>query len=309
MSQRLTRVSALFNTPGQEGLAKVSLVVLSGFLYSITIASLRVAGGYVPPTALTALRLGIASAVLCVVLGFLKPQYQWRTKDAVNLAIVSVLTVAIPFFSMATAVHYISSSLAAILCNLMPPFTVILAHFLVKNERLDAAKVVGTVVSVFGASILLLSESSGLASDSSQAWIGQLLIIGLSLTSALGVIHIRNTLREVNAFVLATGQALVSLMILLPLFLLTGNVAEVLTYPLEAWIAVVMAALSGPVAAFCLLFYMTNRYSASLAGFSGITTPLFSVLIGVLFLSEALTAPMIVGTVLLLIGVWSLNRF
>lgn len=309
MSRRLTQVSSLFNTPGQESLAKVSLVVLSGLLYSITIASVRVAGGYMQPTALTALRLGIASAVLCVVLAFLKPQYRWRTKDVVNLCIVSVLTVALPFYGTATAVQYISSSLAAILYNLMPPFTVVLAHFLVINERLNSAKVVGTVVSVFGASILLLSGSSGLASGDSQGWIGQLVVIGVSLSSALGVIHIRNTLSDVNPFILATGVALISLVVFVPLFLLSGDVAVVVTYPVEAWIAVGLSAISGPVAAFCLLFYLTNKYSASLAGFSGITTPLFSVLIGVLFLSEALTPYMVAGTVLLLVGVWSLNRF
>ncbi len=309
MSQRFTKVSALFNTPGQEGLAKVSLIVLAGFLYSVTIASLRVAGDYMPPITLTALRLVTASAVLCVLLGFLRPQYRWRIRDAINLSIVSVLTIAIPFLFMATAVHYISSSLAAILCNLMPPFTVVLAHFLIIDERLNAAKLVGTMVSVFGASILLLGNSSGLASGDSQGWIGQLLVIGLSLTSALGMIHIRNTLRGVNPFILTTGQALISLAIFVPLFLFTGNVAEVVTYPVEAWIAVGLSAIGGPVAAFCLLFYMTDKYSASLASFSGITTPLFSVLIGVLFLSEALTAPMVVGAVLLLIGVWSLNQF
>ncbi len=309
MSQRLTKVSALFNTPGQEGLEKVGLVMLSGFLYSVSIASVRVAGGYMPPTALTALRLGIASAVLCVALGFLRPQYQWRIKDAANLSIAGVLTIAIPSFFLATAVQYISSSLVALLASLMPAFTVVLAHFLAIDERLNAAKVVGTVVTVFGASILLLSKTSGLASGDSQGWVGQILVIGLSLTCALGLIHTRNTLREVNAFVLATGQLLVSMMISIPLFLLAGNVAEVATYPVEAWIAVGLSAISGPVAGFVLLMYMINKYSASLAGFAGITTPLFSVLIGVLFLSEVLTAHMVVGAVLLLIGVWSLNRF
>jgi drug/metabolite transporter (DMT)-like permease len=54
---------------------------------------------------------------------------------------------------------------------------------------------------------------------------------------------------------------------------------------------------------------MINKYSASLAGFSGIATPLFSVVIGILLLGEVITLPIAFGALLLLAGVWSLNYF
>ena len=44
-------------------------------------------------------------------------------------------------------------------------------------------------------------------------------------------------------------------------------------------------------------------------GFAGVATPLFSVLIGILLLGEVITVPIAFGTVLLLVGVWSLNYF
>ena len=292
-----------------EGLNKMGLVMASGLLCAITVASLRVASNYIPPLTLTTFRLMIACAVLCLILFFVKPKHHWSLRGIFDITVVSMLTVAIPFFFMASALHHISSSLATILSNLMAPFTVILAHFFVKNERLNGAKIFAAVVSVSGASILLLSNSSGLTSGGEQAWIGQLLIAGGSLSGALGVIHARNAFHQVNAFVLATAQVIVSTLVFVPVFLLTGNMVDILAYPAQAWIAVILAALGGPVAALSLLFYIINRYGASVGGFSGITTPLFSVLIGVLFLCEGITPHIAVGAVLLVIGGWTLNRF
>jgi drug/metabolite transporter (DMT)-like permease len=71
----------------------------------------------------------------------------------------------------------------------------------------------------------------------------------------------------------------------------------------------ISATVSAPVLGFWLLFYMINKYSASLAGFSGIATPLFSVVIGILLLGEVITLPIALGALLLLAGICSLNYF
>ena len=44
-----------------------------------------------------------------------------------------------------------------------------------------------------------------------------------------------------------------------------------------------------------------------MAGFAGITTPLFSVCIGLVFLGEVITLPIALGALLLLAGVWSVD--
>jgi integrase len=55
--------------------------------------------------------------------------------------------------------------------------------------------------------------------------------------------------------------------------------------------------------------YVVTCKGRPLAGLSGVTTPLFSVAFGLLFLGEIITTPIIVGSVLLLIGMLWLNRF
>jgi drug/metabolite transporter (DMT)-like permease len=122
------------------------------------------------------------------------------------------------------------------------------------------------------------------------------------------VIYTRLRLREENVLVLTAGQVFASLALLVPVALVVEGVPT-LDYSWQAWGAMAAAAFGGPVAGFAVVFYLIHRYSASLAGMAGIATPLFSALIGVAFLNEVVTAPILAGMMLVLLGVWSLNYF
>jgi drug/metabolite transporter (DMT)-like permease len=290
---------------------KIGLVLLSGFLFSITIASIGIATRYVPPATVTTLRVMAASAVLwgMTYLFKPKPEYHWHLRGAADMMMIGLLNIGLPFLCLALAVQYISGALAAVLFNTIPVFTLIIAHYLLPDEKLNFVKIAGTMSAVAGATLLILSNASGLSTESNRGWIGQFLILVASLISALGVIYTRLRLRNENTLVLSAGQALASLIILVPIALLNEGWPALARYPGQAWAALIVAALTGPVLSMWLLLYMTNKYSASLAGFSGIATPLFSVIIGSLFLGEVLTPPILVGALLVLIGVWSLHYF
>jgi drug/metabolite transporter (DMT)-like permease len=295
--------------PGNRLWEKTGLVLISGFLYAIAIASVDQASLYIPPATFTALRVAIASIIFCVILCFVRPQYQWSLRGTADIFVAGLLNVGLPFFLLAIAVQYISSSLAAVLFNTMPVFTIVLAHFLLADEKLDAVKLVGTITAVAGATILVISNASGLTVDQNQGWIGQFIIITASVSGALGVIYTRIRLRQENPVVLAAGQVFACLAIFAPMALVSEGLPAFASYPWQGWTATFAAAVSAPVIAYWLLFYMINKYSASLAGFSGVATPLFSVLIGILLLGEVITVPIAFGTLLLLVGVWSLNYF
>ena len=193
------------------------------------------------------------------------------------------------------------------LFNVGPALTIVLAHFLLPDEKLRPAKIVGTALAISGAVLLVASNSSGLKAGNSQGWIGQMLIILASAAGALAVIYTRIRFREADTTALAAGQVFACLAVFLLLGLMTADLPSLAAYPWQAWAAMIVSAVTSAVLGYWLLFYMVKKYSATLGGFSGIATPLFSAVIGILFLGEILTPIIVISALLVLAGIWALN--
>lgn len=288
---------------------KIGLILLIGFLASLTIAGIDTATSYMPPFTFTTVRLMIASAIFAVIFYFLRPKYHWHVRGVIDMVLIGLLNIGLPFVIVATGMRFVSGSISAVLLNTTPVFTLVMAHYLLADEKLTPIKIIGTAIAITGATILLLSNSTGLAVPAGQGWLGQALIIFASFLSALGVIYTRLRLREENAFVVAGGQVIASLVLIAPLAFYLDGFPTFARYAWQGWVGVTVAAVCGPVAIFWLVFYIINKYSASLASFAGIATPFFSILIGVLFLGEVLTLPFVIGSLCLVVGVWSLHNF
>jgi drug/metabolite transporter (DMT)-like permease len=287
---------------------KIGLTLAGGLLFSVGLTTVSVANRYVPPATVTALRMLMASAVLGGLLVALKPSFAINGRNLADIGMAGLLNVALPFFFVAWGLTYASSTLVAILYNTTPFFTLLIAHWLLPDERLNALKIIGTVAVVAGASLLLTTNASGLTGDSSQGWIGQLLALAGALVSAIGVIYSRSRLRGLDTFAITAWQVFASLVFLVPVALLRDGLPA-FNFPGQVWALLLASVISGPVLSFWLFFYTVKKYSASLAGFASIATPLFTVVVGRLFLGEVLTLPIVIGSLLVLAGVWSLQYF
>jgi drug/metabolite transporter (DMT)-like permease len=287
---------------------KAGLVLLSGLLYSVALSCVGLASRAMPPLTLTAMRLALAALVFGVLLLIARPRFDWDPRRLLDIGVIGWLNVGVPYVLVAVSLKYISSSLAAVLFNITVPMTLVLAHFLLPNEKLTLGKVAGCAAALAGAVILIATNASGLAARQAYGWIGQALIVIASLAGAAAIIYTRWRAREMSTMVLAAGQVFVNLPLVLLLMWVFDGKPALAAYPPQALAAVVGAAIAGPIIAFWLLFYLINRYSASLGGYAGIATPFFSALIGLLFLGEVITPQIAAGSALLLAGVWSLNQ-
>lgn len=286
---------------------KMALILVSGLLYALAIASVGIASRHIPAVPLTLLRLLTASIIFVGILLYSKPRFVWRARTVLDLAIIGILNIGLSFLFLALAMRYISSSLASVLFNVGPAMTVVIAHFALRDEKVRLATVLGGAMALAGAVVLLTSNASGLSVSSGQGWIGQLLIIVAAAGSAFGIVYTRIHVRDESPTVVAAGQVFACLGIFAVISLATGDLPRLATYPWQALAGVVVSAVAAPVIGFWLLFYMVKKYSATLGGFASVATPLFSAAIGILLLGETMTVAMIVGTVLLLAGILSLN--
>ena len=304
-----TSITSSAITQRRSSWEKVALILASGLLYAIAIASVGLASRAIPPVPLTILRLAVASLIFCGILLYARPTVHWRPRAAFDLFIIGIGNIGLPFVFLAISLRYISGSLAAVLFNVGPALTIVLAHFLLPDEKLRPAKIVGTALAISGAVLLVVSNSSGLKAGNSQGWIGQMLIILASAAGAFAVIYTRIRFREADTTALAAGQVFACLAVFLLLGLTTADLPSLTAYPWQAWAAMIVSAVTSPVLGYWLLFYMVKKYSATLGGFAGIATPLFSAIIGILFLGEVLTPIIVISALLVLAGIWALNAF
>jgi len=288
----------------------LALILVSGLLYGIAIACVGVASRAIAPVPLTILRLTVASLIFCgILLLFVRPSLRWQPRMAFDVFIIGMGNIGVPFILLALSLRYISSSLAAVLFNVTPAMTIVLAHFMLADEKLRPAKIAGTVLATSGAIFLIASNASGLRVATGQGWVGQILIILAAFAGAFAVVYARIRVRQMDTTALAAGQVFGCLAVFLLLGLITDGLPKLAAYPWQATAAAAVSAISAPVLGFWLLFYMVRKYSATLGGFAGIATPLFSAIIGILFLGEILTPIIVLSALLVLAGIWLLNTF
>jgi drug/metabolite transporter (DMT)-like permease len=280
------------------------LLLVLGTLWGSSYLFIKVGVGEVPPLTLVGGRL-ILSAVLLWILLLASGQpvprrrAQWGT-----YAVVGLLSGLVPYTLVAWGEQYISSSLAALLQSTMPMFTVMLAHFLVPDERLTGIKIVGVVIGFVGVGILLLPD---LRQGVRANVLGQLAIVGSSLSYAASTVFARSRMRGQPPLVSTTGQITMALVFTLPLSLLIDRPFDLSPSwaALGAWIGL---AILGTVLAYILYYALIDRESATFVSTVTYIIPISGLILGALVLGEPLSLTFFVSLGLILVGVLLVRR-
>ena len=185
---------------------------LRNFLWLLFLAALcgpsflfiKVAVAEIPPLTLVLWRVGLAAAVLYIVLrtqGRNLPQFGrvWQ-----HFAFMALVHNAIPFILFGWGEQYIDSALAAILNGTTPLFTLVLAHLFTTDDRMTPTKTVGTFIGFAG--LLLLIAPSLLGGVQATTW-GLIAIAVAAACYAVAIIYSRRNLRGLPPLVAPTAQA------------------------------------------------------------------------------------------------------
>jgi drug/metabolite transporter (DMT)-like permease len=274
------------------------LLVLSS-IWSSSYLFIKVAVAEVPPLTMVAVRLTVAAAILWVLLrasGRSIPRGRgiWATYAAMGL-----LNGAIPYSLIVWSEQHIDSGLAALLQSTMPLFTVVVAHFWGRDERLTARKVLGVAVGFAGVGVLMLP---GLRCGLEANVLGQLAMVGSSLSYAGATIVARNRLRGQAPLASTTGQLTMGAMLTVPLCLLLERPFG-LSPSLPAvgsWLALIIL---GTVVAYTIYYALIERTDATFVSTVTYIVPINGLLLGALVLGEAVTWNIVASLGLVLLGV------
>jgi drug/metabolite transporter (DMT)-like permease len=279
--------------------SKLFLVLLAGLAFGSSAVLARFALREVDPYQLVVLRFCIASVAYILALWVWKKKIPTNRRTLLDISLVGLFASGLPLLLFFFALAYMSSGMLTIFLALMPLLTAFLAHFFLRDERLNKQMVLGLAVALAGVSYLIASRTNGIT-EAFDARGPLLTLVGVGMVAA-GTVYARARLTMQDPFVVSSLQTVAAFVALLVIVILLGKFS-VGSYSVGAWAAVAYNGLVGSFIAFWVTFELIQRYGATASALPGYVMPVFSSILGVMLLGEIITLPFIIGALLVLLG-------
>ncbi len=209
-----------------------------------------------------------------------------------TLVALGALNNALPFWLLGFANTRIDSGLSAVIQAAAPVFTVVLASWIDRSQRVHGVRLLGVGVGFLGVVLLVGVQDGG-------ELVGALAVIGTAACYAVSVLIAGRTVRTLPPLQVSIGQLAVGAVIIAP-FALAQLPDEA---PSAGAIAAVVAlGALGSGIAYLLYFAIIARAGASRAILVTYLVPAFALVYGAVFLDEKVTVSALVGLALILGG-------
>ena len=270
------------------------LLLLLSAVWGASFLFLRMAAPAFGPFSLILMRLCIAAlALLPLFFGKRARRVLWENRW--KLLIAGFISSALPFTLLAYGSLYLEAGLASLLNATTPIFTVLVAAFWL-GQRITRTQSLGLLVAMSGVALLSLDKLNFHAGGSGWAVVAA---IAASLCYGIGANYTREKLAQVPPTLLAGGSLLFAALLQIP----AGTVSWPDVSPAPGmWAAVVALALICTAAPTIIYYRLIQRTGPLAATSVTFLIPAFAVLWGRLFLAEPITARLLAGMALTLLG-------
>ena len=266
----------------------------------------KVAIGELQPLTVVFARVALAALVLTLVLSLtgrslFRPGIPWPSFIAMG-----ALNNAIPFSLIFWGQTQIASGLASILNATTPLFTLVVAHLLTREEKIDGTKAIALLAGFAGVALLIGPDL--LVGDNS-GFMGQIACLAAALSYAFaGVYGRRFQAMGVAPIQAAAGQVTASAMLILPIMLIVDRPWELAAPPSAVvWAALAGLALLSTALAYVLYFRILAAAGATNLLLVTFLIPVTAILLGAAFLGERLELRQFAGMALIGLGLAAID--
>ena len=137
--------------------------------------------------------------------------------------------------------------------------------------------------------------------------LGQGAMLLAAISYAFGGVHARRHLRNVSALVQAFFSMVFSLIVILCLIPILGGTLHI-PVRIDTWVALIWLGILGAGIASLIFYYLLHAVGPTRASLVTYTIPVVGVTLGVLILGERLDWALFLGMMLIVSGVWVINR-
>ncbi len=276
-----------------------ALIVLS-VLWGGSFFFIEVLVDHLPPLTIVTMRVGLAGALLWIIVIASKLPVPTTWQAWRSLFLVGLLNNALPFCLIVWGQTQITSGLASILNATTPFFTVIIAGAFLADEKFSRNKLLGVFIGIIGTAVLIGPK---VFDGMTGSILGQVAVMGAALSYAVaGAFSRRFKRQSVSPLMIATGQTTTAALMLLPLMLIIDQPWTLAPPPVHALGAMIGLAVLSTVVAYILYFRLIASAGATNAALVTFLIPVSAVLLGVIILGEIFSPGQAAGMALICAG-------
>jgi drug/metabolite transporter (DMT)-like permease len=274
------------------------IFILLGAIWSSSFMWIKIAVQEIGPMMLVAFR-ALFGLLFCLVVIFIQRVGWPRTfKSWFPLLLLGLTNIAIPFFLISWGEQSIDSAVASVLDATVPLFTILIAHYVLDDDKITSPKMIGLLIGFAGVIVLM---SKDIFNASTNSLLGQAAVILASVFYAVNSVYIRKKTEDMPGIVRSTGPLLsASVIMWLGTFLFESPV-EMPQLGIT-WVALLWLGILGSGLAFTMAFYLIHEIGPTRTTMVTYLFPLGGVALGVTFLNEPLTWQLITGAVLIVLS-------
>jgi drug/metabolite transporter (DMT)-like permease len=274
--------------------ADLAELVALAALWGASFLFMRLGAAEFGPVALSAVRVGGAALVLLPLL-YWRGQFADLRRHWRSIFVVGITNSALPFLCFSYAALSITAGLSSIFNASSPLFGAVIGWLWLK-DRPTGARIAGLVIGFAGVLGLAWEKASFKAGGSGWAIVA---CLGAALMYGLSANYTKRRLQGVAPLAVAAGSQLSAALVLALPALWWWPAAMPSA---RAWTMVVLLALLCTGVAYLMYFRLIAHVGPANAIAVTFLIPAFAVLWGWLFLAEALTAAMVAGCAVILLG-------
>ena len=266
------------------GLSEWAMLITLSMIWGGSFFFNRIAVSELPVLTIVALRVGIAAAILWLIVLATRTPLPSDRKTYLQLFALGFVNSVIPFCLIVWGQTRIGSGPASILNATTPFFTILVANAFLADERLTWQKFTGVIIGIAGVAAMIgVSAFEEAAADV----LAELALIAASIGYAFGTTFARR-FRGLPPLIVATGQITSAALIITPIAIIIDQ-AWKLPLP-RGEVILSVASLAALCTAFAYLLYFRILRSAGATNVALVTflVPVSAILLGILFLGEHL---------------------
>ena len=277
----------------------IGALFLLAALWGSSFLFMRISAPVLGPFMVIELRVLVAGLILLMYARLIKRDLKVRERWRKYL-IIGAINAAIPFTLIATATLTLNASLASILNSTTPLFGTLVACGWLK-EKLTLRKIIGIVSGICGV-IILIGWSP--IPFTPQVMLAASLSILAAISYGFAGTYAKKAFVGVDSLSIAIGQQLGAAILLMPI-----TAMKIPSGPVPAIVIVSMAglALMCTAVAYIIYFYLINSIGPTKALTVTFLVPLFGTIWGIVFLSESISAGMVIGLVIILSSIFIMS--